>query len=198
MPGTFGEHPGLARTGRRDDAGCTARVGDGGELVGCQCRSAGREPEWPHCSVLDGDGRHHDCTVEWTAEPQWPTVDPARAHSGHLDVGSGRWRRAQRHGALGPRPPGTLSAEHHTVGPHQVVEFVEQQLAAGTHLVQWPRIGLGGWALECRTHHDDHSLTLMVGATQPGDGRGRCSEHLMVDHHHLAGSPGEWHIDLVE
>ena len=60
----LGEHPGLARPGRRDDPGRPTGVGDGGELIGREIGRGGVRAERGQRPVLEREPVHDDPTVE--------------------------------------------------------------------------------------------------------------------------------------
>ena len=87
QPGPLGEDAGLARTGRGDDAGRTAGVTDGGELVVGECGRRGVGPEGAQGAVLEGHGGHDGAErVERAGVAQRPSVAPRGATVGEHDV----------------------------------------------------------------------------------------------------------------
>ena len=84
VTGPLGEHSGLARTGRRDDPGSSAAVGDGGELVGCELGGGGLITQrCERASPEVGDRDDGGAVVVDHGPVERAGVAPARPRIGH-------------------------------------------------------------------------------------------------------------------
>ena len=125
---TLGEHPGLARPGRRDDPRRAGEVADGGELVGGQV-GVGRDERRHDGEAADVDGLAVDHRLGQRQRGARPAVDPCRATVGQRDVGRpvgrGDGGVVEPSGLDAPPPHGVADAGVVRVGPRQEVEAVE-------------------------------------------------------------------------
>ncbi len=87
VPGALGEHPGLARSGRRDDPRRAAVVGDRGELVGRKVGAGGVvRVERREAAVLDAHPGHDRATVDRRVEARGSAVEPGPPTIGEQDI----------------------------------------------------------------------------------------------------------------
>ena len=123
----FGENPGLARSGRSDDAGCPTRVEDGSRLVICQTlRSSRARRRWGDDAEFDGFAMD-DWLVEIDRTAR-STIDPD-VHSVWRPCVAGSARIESCGPSLHRVPPGRLAASQVVgVRPHHVGEAFEGEL----------------------------------------------------------------------
>ncbi len=197
VAGPFGEHPGLARSGRGDDAGSAAAVGDGFELIGRQVGLGRADTGGGQRSVGQVHGGD-DTDVE--VEPvQRPAVAPSRS-VGRVDIARpfGAQRGAggdcPRHGIDGG---GIGLAGVDGMVEHEVAFDLALELGLGRQVPVVDgqhRIGIG----QVYGQLDGHPTPLATGRTQVGNGVGpavdddslgvlpRCGDLTAGFDHHVA------------
>ena len=126
MAGSFGQYPGLAGTGRSNDARHPCWMGDGRQLVRRQRRFAAVRRGRKESAVLDLYGVHHVDAVDRRGETDGPTVEPRHASVGRRDVAVvGASRRTSRQGTVDDGPPPDVAVPGiDRVRPDQMVQFV--------------------------------------------------------------------------
>ncbi len=174
VAGPFGEHGGLARTGRCDDAGARTTVHDGGELIGSESARGGASAEWSQRPDAQIGERHDRCAVGFDGDPVERTAiapdrtvgadDVARTVDDGLGSGSDREvdcvdRRALR------------IARIDRVGEHEVPQRLAFEIGVGREMPIVDREGrVGGRELATELDHDRLSGEPM--GAQLGDGVG--------------------------
>ena len=189
----LGEHPGLARSRRRDDPGRAGAVGDGGQLVGSEVGGRGHvggdERQAPE---LDRVGVHDAGAVHDTERRPRAAVDPRRPAVGQHDVGRAVRGAvgAQPLGLAGPPPDRLAVAGVVGVGPDEEVQPVDPRLEPRPERPRRVVPGRGGTERSRidRQRHDD-GFARRPGPVQLAHHLGGLGQGRLVDPHHGRAPP---------